>query len=312
MDVVGAFACSHAGFLISDYERADPAARESVYAGFSRMREAIRALRPDALVVIATDHGRVYPLNHQPQFAIGVGSPARGIGDAGLPECTVPVHQDVARLVLEGCLDAGVDLAYSEAVSIDHSFVTPLMLATPELEVPIVPIVQNTRMPPMPTLRRSYEVGSVLGDVLRRAPSSQRVAVLGTGGLSHWVGDERRRAFLRQAAGTRYGHEANYPLVLGERGVINAEFDHAFLETLAAGRGGEFAREWNNERLEAEAGNGGFEVRNWLVVAGVAHDAPLELLAYAPVPEWHTGTAVARFRLNYSASCNTRHRPPGV
>jgi len=298
MNVVGAFACSHAGFLISDYERADKSARERVYAGFAIMREAIRALRPDALVVIATDHGRVYPLTHQPQYVIGVGSPAHGIGDAGLPECSVPVNQAVARQLLEGCIGAGVDLAYAESVSIDHSFVTPLMLATPDLDVPIVPIVQNTRMPPMPTLRRSYEVGRTIGEVLRSAPGDGRVVVLGTGGLSHWVGDERRRAFLRQGAGTRYGHEAEFPLVLGERGTVSEEFDRAFLETLEQGRGADFAREWNNERLEAEAGNGGFEVRNWLIVAGAAQDAPLDVLAYAPVPQWHTGTAVGQFRLN--------------
>jgi 2,3-dihydroxyphenylpropionate 1,2-dioxygenase len=298
MDVVGAFACSHAGFLISDYERAEPTARERVYAGFARMREAIRAMRPDALVVIATDHGRVYPLNHQPQYVIGVGSPAHGIGDAGLPECSVPVNQAVAKQMLEGCIEAGVDLAYAESVSIDHSFVTPLMLATPDLDVPIVPIVQNTRMPPMPTLRRSYDVGRLIGEVLRCAPGEDRVVVLGTGGLSHWVGDEARRGFLRRPAGTRFGHEAEFPLVLGERGAINEQFDREFLETLEQGRAGDFAREWNNEQLEAEAGNGGFEVRNWLIVAGAAQDAPLEVLAYAPVPEWHTGTAVGQFHLN--------------
>lgn len=297
MDIVAAFACSHAGFLISDYERAEPAAREHVYAGFARMRETIRQLRPDALIVIATDHGRVYPLAHQPQFVIGVGSVAHGIGDAGLPECSVPVNQDVAKLLLEGCIEAGVDLSYAENVSIDHSFVTPLMLATPELDVPIVPIVQNTRMQPMPTLRRSHAVGQVLGDVLRGAPEG-RAIVLGTGGLSHWVGDDARRAFLRQPAGTRFGHEAEFPLVLGERGVINEAFDRAFLQTLERGEGGSFAREWDNTRLEAEAGNGGFEVRNWLIVAGAAHDAPLDVLAYAPVPEWHTGTGVGQFRLN--------------
>jgi hypothetical protein len=129
MDVVGAFACSHAGFLISHYERAEQTTRERVYAGFARMRDTIKRLEPDALVVIATDHGRIYPLNHQPQYVIGVGSPARGIGDSGLPECEVPVHQEYATLVLEGCIERGVDLAYSEAVSIDHSFVTPLMLS---------------------------------------------------------------------------------------------------------------------------------------------------------------------------------------
>jgi hypothetical protein len=296
MDIVGAFACSHAGFLISDYDRAEPALRERVYDGFARMRESIKRVNPDALVVIATDHGRIYPLNHQPQYVIGVGSPAHGIGDAGLAECEVPVHQQFARLILEGCIDRGMDLAYSEAVSIDHSFVTPLMLSTPDLDVPIVPIVQNTRMPPMPTLERSYTVGRILGDVLRGGPPG-RVVVMGTGGLSHWVGSEARRSFLRQAAGTRYGHEQEFPLVLPERGAINAQFDADFLDALNRGAAREFISEWSNARLEAEAGNGALELRNWLTLAGVAQDAPLDVLAYAAVPEWHTGAAVAQFRL---------------
>src|SRR6266542_2626763 len=260
MDIVGAFACSHAGFLISDFDRADPKARDTVYEGFSRMRDEIQRAKPDALVVVATDHGRIYPLNHQPQFVLGVSARARGIGDAGLPTCEVPIHQKLAQQILEGCIEAGVDLAYSEDVSIDHSFVTPLMLTTPDLDVPIVPLVQNTRMPPMPTLQRSYKVGEVLGQVLRTA-SGGKVAILGTGGLSHWVGDEPRRNFLQQPAGTRFVHE------------------------------------WSNERLVEVGGNGAQEIRNWLLVAGVAQDAPLEVLAYAAVPEWHTGSAVAKFCL---------------
>jgi hypothetical protein len=296
MDVVGAFACSHAGFLISHYERAEQTTRERVYAGFARMRDTIKRLEPDALVVIATDHGRIYPLNHQPQYVIGVGSPARGIGDSGLPECEVPVHQEYATLVLEGCIERGVDLAYSEAVSIDHSFVTPLMLSTPDLDVPIVPIVQNTRMPPMPTLERSYTVGRILGQVLREGPPG-RVVVMGTGGLSHWVGGEERRGFLRQPAGTRYGHEQRFPLVLPESGPVNEQFDGDFLDALNRGAAREFIRDWSNDRLEAVAGNGALEIRNWLTVAGLAEDAPLEVLAYAAVPEWLTGSAVAQFNL---------------
>jgi hypothetical protein len=296
MDIVGAFACSHAGFLISHYDRAEPAAREHVYDGFAQIRKAIERVKPDALVVIATDHGRIYPLNHQPQYVIGVGSPAHGIGDAGLPECEVPVHQQFARLILEGCIESGVDLAYSEAVSIDHSFVTPLMLCTPDLNVPIVPIVQNTRMPPMPTLERSYTVGRILGQVLRQGPAG-RVVVMGTGGLSHWVGGDERRGFLRQPAGTRYGHEQEFPLVLPERGAVNDQFDADFLDTLNRGAAREFIGEWSNERLEAVAGNGALEIRNWLTIAGVADDAPLDVLAYAAVPEWLTGSAVAQFRV---------------
>ncbi|MBV9324331.1 MAG: hypothetical protein JO352_11140 [Chloroflexi bacterium] len=295
MQLVGAFACSHAGFLITHFDQASAAKRDAVYAGFATMRERIASLAPDALIVVATDHGRVYPLTHQPQFVIGVGPRATGIGDAGLPGCEVAIHQPVAQAVLEGCVDEGVDLAFTEDVSIDHSFVTPLMLATPELSIPIVPIVQNCRMRPMPTLRRSRAVGQAIGRAIRDSPRSERVVVIGTGGLSHWVGDERRRSFMLQPAGTRYAHESEYPLVLPATGPVNDAFDHEFLQNLVRGRTAEFVGEWPNDRLEETAGNGAHEVRNWLLVAGLTDDAPAKVLAYAAVPEWHTGSAVAAF-----------------
>jgi protocatechuate 4,5-dioxygenase beta chain/2'-carboxy-2,3-dihydroxybiphenyl 1,2-dioxygenase large subunit/2'-aminobiphenyl-2,3-diol 1,2-dioxygenase large subunit len=295
MELVGAFACSHAGFLITHFEQASPGKRDAVYAGFATMRERIAALAPDALIVVATDHGRIYPLTHQPQFVIGVGPRARGIGDAGLPTCEVAIHQSVAQAVLEGCIEEGVDLGYSEDVSIDHSFVTPLMLGTPELAIPIVPIVQNCRMRPMPTLRRSRAVGQAIGRAIRSSTRPERVVVLGTGGLSHWVGDERRRSFMLQPAGTRYAHESDYPLILPATGPVNDTFDAEFLQMLARGGAAEFIDEWSTDRLEETAGNGAQEIRNWLLVAGLTDDAPAEVLAYEAVPEWHTGSAVAAF-----------------
>src|SRR4029077_17215028 len=125
----------------------------------------------------------------------------------------------------------------------------------------------------MPTLLRSYTVGQLLGKVLRQGPPG-RVAVMGTGGLSHWVGSDERRGFLRQAAGTRFGHEQEFPLVLAERGRINAQFDADFLAMLVRGAAREFIHEWSNERLDAEAGNGALEIRNWLTIAGATDDAP--------------------------------------
>jgi hypothetical protein len=296
VDIVAAFACSHAGFLVSHYAKASPEQRDAVYAGFARVRDTLAETRPDALLILATDHGRIYPASHQPQYVIGVSPKAEGIGDALLPPCEVPIHQAFAQAVLEGSIQGGLDLAYSEAMRIDHSFVTPLMLSTPDLDLPIVPLVQNTRLPPMPTLRRSYEVGRIIGQALRQGPTG-RVAVMGTGGLSHWVGDERRQAFLRQPAGTRYAVEQEYPLVLPERGRVNADFDQGFMACLGEGGAPRWIDHWSEERIYAEAGNGGQEVRNWLTIAGMVDNAPLEVLGYAPVAEWLTGSAVARFRV---------------
>jgi hypothetical protein len=296
MDIVAAFACSHAGFLISHYDKAPPEQRDAVYRGFAQVRQTLAETRPDALLILATDHGRVYPATHQPQYVLGVSPTARGIGDAGLPECEVPIHQHFAQAVLVNTIEGGVDLAYSEAMRIDHSFVTPLLLSTPELDLPIIPLVQNTRLPPMPTLRRSYAVGRAIGAALRQGPPG-RVAVMGTGGLSHWVGDERRQAFLRWPAGTRYPVEQEYPLELPERGRINPEFDAQFMAALGAGAAAAWIEDWPEERIYAEAGNGGQEVRNWLTIAGMVDDRPLEVLGYAAVAEWLTGSAVGQFRV---------------
>jgi 2,3-dihydroxyphenylpropionate 1,2-dioxygenase len=294
MDLVGAYACSHAALLITRGEKADPALKKAVYDGFAEMGRRIRAARPDALVVVATDHSRIHPLSLIPQFTIGVSAYAQSIGDAGLARREFPIHQALAREILEGCLDGGLDLAYSEQMAIDHSFVTPLQLAGLEGEVPVVPITQNCNNPPLPRLERSHAAGRILAKAIAGA-SAGRAVLIGTGGLSHWVGSPEWQAFMREPAGTRIDRQKDFKMSLPDTGEIDESFDRAFLERLAAGQAGQFLREFDTDRLYRDAGNGAQEIRNWLLVAGAMHDSAGSTLAYAPVPEWCTGTAVMAF-----------------
>jgi hypothetical protein len=297
MEIVGAYGCSHAGLIVTHEAKAEPDQKDRIYDAFGTMRREIEALAPDAIFILATDHGRIYPLSALPAFVLGVSQSAKGIGDAGIPECEVPLHQAFARQILQGAFDRGVDFVYSEDMKIDHSFVTPLTFLTPGFTTPIVPMVQNCSRPPMPTMARSHEVGVKVGEAIR-AGGPGRVVVIGTGGLSHWVGSEERQAFLRRAPGDRLGHEQEFPVEIGERGEINDEFDRLFLDRLAAGEATGFIDDWPHDRVVAEAGNGAQEIRNWLTIAGIVQDRPLETIAYEAIPEWHTGTAVARFRVN--------------
>lgn len=294
MQIVGAFACSHAGLFISRGDKAPHNQRDAVYEAFAEMGREIRALAPDAIVLVATDHGRIYPFSNVPQFTIGVSESAAGIGDSELPELTVPIHQPFARALLEGAIAEGVDLAFSESMKIDHSFVTPLVLAFGDDFLPIVPLSQNCNVPPLPTLRRSYEVGAKLGAALRAGPAG-RVVVVGTGGLSHWVGTPEQQQFMRRPPGTRMA-QGKQPLTLDDEGPINVAFDRAFLETICSGDAAAFTRAWDSERLYEEAGNGAQEIRNWLLIAGLVGDRPARVLAYEPVREWLTGTAVVQFQ----------------
>jgi 2,3-dihydroxyphenylpropionate 1,2-dioxygenase len=294
MQIVGAYACSHAGLLVTRGDSAPPAMRDAIYGAFKDMGDAIRSANPDAIVMVATDHGRIYPLKHVPQFTIGVSETAEGIGDAGLPKCTVPIHQPFAQAILEGMIAEGVDLGFSESSQIDHSFVAPLMLAFGNTELPIVPIAQNCNFPPLPTFARSYEVGTKLRNAIEAGPSG-RVVVVGTGGLSHWVGTEEQQQLRRRPAGTRINAKAAGPATIDEIGPINEAFDRDFIMRICNGATRSFVQEWNDERVYVDAGNGAQEIRNWILLAGVMNDAKARLLAYEPVREWLTGTGLIAF-----------------
>lgn len=294
MDFVAVYATSHTGLILTrrDTSPTDQAAR--VFAAFDAVRQDIAELRPDALVVVATDHMRSFPLEGVPPFSIGVGPVAVGLEDAGAPPCEVPVHQGLAQAILEGCIEREIDLAFCEKVAIDHSFVVPLSLIVPAFDIPVVPIMQNCNVPPRPTFRRAYAVGQAVADAAANGPAG-RAVLLATGGLSHWVGSEERRRFMRRPAGTRIQDRATYPVHLDDEGEINDEFDRLFLEALGAGQARRFIEEWSPERVEEVAGNGAHEIRNWLLAAGAADDRRIDVLAYEPVRRWLTGMAVARF-----------------
>ncbi len=174
MELVGAFCCSHAGLIVTRYDLASEEARNPIYAAYDRVREEIAGTAPSAIVIIATDHGRIYPLEFVPGVAIGVARTARSAGDSEVPVRDVPIHQDAAAGILRSLVDQGVDIAFSEAPGIDHSFMIPLGLINPDDAIPIVPITINCNTPPRPTFDRCREIGQALGQGHRRGRQRHR------------------------------------------------------------------------------------------------------------------------------------------
>ncbi len=158
-----------------------------------RLREKLRAARPDALVMVANDHFHQFFMNLMPAFCVGKMERFEGtfyneVREFGIPRCQVPGDPDLAQGILEGMLAKGVDLAYSNELKLDHSVVVPLMFVRPEMDLPIVPFYGNVIAPPLPQARRFYEVGRALRDALEAIPGRKRVAVVVTGNLSLDVG----------------------------------------------------------------------------------------------------------------------------
>lgn len=58
--------------------------------------------------------------------------------------------------------------------------------------IPVVPVLLNTYYPPnAPTARRAYDIGEKLARLISSSPRDLRVAVAASGGLSHFVVDEK-------------------------------------------------------------------------------------------------------------------------
>ena len=95
-----------------------------------------------------------------------------------------------------------------------------------------------------------------------------RVALVGAGGLSHFIGVPRV-------------------------GDIDEEFDRWFLDVLERGDI-DAVLDLPDSELEL-AGNGAHEIRSWLAVAGACAPIRSQTMAYEPIYPWITGMGVSRF-----------------
>jgi protocatechuate 4,5-dioxygenase beta chain len=174
-----------------------PPGAEKVIERLGMMREKLRQARPDVLITIGNDHLHEFFMDNMPPFMIGKMDSFKGtfhdeIREFGLPECTVPGDADLADRLLEGALDRGVDLSYSNEITIDHSIVVPLLFTRPEMDIPIVPILTNCIAPPLPRAQRFYQVGQAIRSVVDAIPGDKRVGVLVSGHLSLEVGGPKQ------------------------------------------------------------------------------------------------------------------------
>ena len=195
--VVYAAAMSHV--LSPDYydKNVGPQGRrmvEELIAVVREMGRGMLAARPDALVVIADDHLNVFSFDAIPAMCVRIGRSVERMvqEDAiefdraldGLP-LRYPLHEDLANRILEEGMEAGFDFAASWSAPLDHAFLSPVStLCDTQPPPPLVPFWVNCFVSPQPTARRCYAAGRHIARVVGDGP--WRVAVIATGGLSHF------------------------------------------------------------------------------------------------------------------------------
>lgn len=304
--VVIGVGASHTTLMNTQWSKVDHLARAHAFRnGLHMARAALHQAMPDVVVVVGSNHFRGFWLDMMPAFTIGVGS-ILSAGEHGTPVGALPNSPEFALELCQALVDDGVDVAFSEKLTVDHGISHAFQwVIGEETPVPIVPVVVNCFAPPLPTLTRVVEVGRALRRAIDGNRSAERIAIIATGGLSHALPfpDWRRpdgedEEFL--AASWKEGRLDWQQFETRRREIIvnapprtNSEFDLTFLDHLAAGTLTSLAKDLSQEALLASAGNGGNEIRAWLMMAAAMQDKPGRILAYSDMPEWLTGMAVA-------------------
>ena len=252
MSLVFAGVCSHAPGITARAELADPDVRDGFYAALEVLRERLEQARPDALVVIAAEHFANFFMDNMPSFAVGMADfydgPIEDPEWLRIDRVRVPGDRDdLSKRLIEEIMQTS-DVSYAEEWRLDHGIMVPLHFLTPRYDVPLVPMNVNCQGPPLTPLHRAWAFGEAVRRVADAVP--ERIAVLGTGGISHWPATP-------------------------DSGKINESWDRQFLDRWCRNEREELVG-YDDLGVYAEAGQGGFEIRTFVAVSArpAAHREP--------------------------------------
>jgi len=255
--VVSAVATSHVLMSKNGFE--EPAQR--VVDGMLQIGRHVRESKPDVIVTISSDH----MFNIGPQvsapFLVACGESFVPFGEMDIPQDEYPGDPEFARGFAEFAKPA-IEVMQLETLRPDHGTAIPLLFVNPDCDTRVVPLLINYDLECVASPEDCWQLGTALRAFILERPRSERVAIVGAGGLSHWVGYED--------AG------------------INEDFDRRFLNAMESGNLGDW-RAGSADQIREEAGNGGLEIMSWMAMAATVPRAHATTIYYEPMPSWLTG-----------------------
>jgi hypothetical protein len=247
------------------------------------LAETIERVAPDVAVIVGDDQHECFVEDNMPSIGVYWGDtvdtapPAAHSGEgtqappalSRFPQVRTanPCAPDLGRHLIQYLIGAGFDPAHSRRLpagrhgehAIGHAFSYVYRRLMNDRVIPNVPIYLNTYYPPnQPSLRRCYQLGLALRRAIAAWDGAQTVALIASGGFTHFVIEEDLDRRLL--------------------GAFEAQ-DEATLTGLPA--------EWFN--------SGNSEIRNWIVLAGAMAEGPrrMHLVDYVPCYRTEAGTGCA-------------------
>ncbi len=261
-------------------DEVDPGRIEEKYevcqGEIEHLSKLLAAAEPDVVVVFGDDHREVFDDECSPGIAVYCGDEAWDLpadpnfplesirasdwayhGNEATPYATAgDLGQHIVRVMCERGLDPSAVSGLSEGHAIGHAFTFIEHRFGGDRGWSMVPIWLNAFYSPnQPSARRCYQVGQAVRSAIESWPGNERVAIVASGGLSHYLVDQEFDGKVLKA--------------LGEK-------DEAALTAVT------------NDELESGTG----ETRMWIAAAGALESLTLTHQTYVPGYRSVAGTGV--------------------
>ena len=227
---------------------------QPVFKGYEFSKRWLKENSPDVIFLVFNDHATAFSLDMIPTFAIGTAAEF-AVADEGWGPRPVPKvigHPELASHIAQSVIQQDFDLTIVNKMDVDHGLTVPLSLMCGQPPAsdfrwpcPVIPFAVNVVQYPAPSGQRCLNLGKAICKAVESYDEDLNVQIWGTGGMSH------------QLQGPRAG-------------LINKEFDAAFMDRMIADPEGQAAVPHID--YVREAGSEGIELVMWLIARGAMSD----------------------------------------
>ncbi len=241
-----------------------------LFDGYEPARKWVTDNKPDVAIIVYNDHASAFSLELISTFVIGVApqfKPAdEGYGPRKVPD--VEGHPELAWHIAQSLILDEFDMTIANELPVDHGLTVPLSITCGQPEawpMKVIPLAVNVVQYPQPTGNRCYNLGKAIRKAVDSFDEDLNVVIYGTGGMSHQLQGERA-------------------------GLVNPEFDNAFLDDLTA----DVPRLVNIGHTEylRESGSEGIELIMWLIMRGALGEDAKEVYRHYHVPASNSGAGI--------------------
>lgn len=247
--IIGGIATSHTPTIAfaKDAGKQNDPVWAPIFEGYEPVKAWLRDKQPDILVYIYNDHMTAFFADHYSHFALGIGDHYGPADEGGGPRDLPIIEGDpkFAQHLAMALVADEFDLSYFQGKDLDHGAFSPLSVLLDHdangWAAKLLPIQCGVLQFPIPSARRFWKFGRSLRRAIESFPEDIKVAIVGTGGLSHQVHGERC-------------------------GFNNTPWDLEFMERLE--RDPEGLLDYTHAQLAELGGMEGAEIVMWMMMRG--------------------------------------------